>query len=160
MLAVAVAAAAAAVSASASGVPVPPKDSFHGTITGATGSLRNDAGRVAIKVLTGTSTGSTESVRLKLSGRRCSSTAHCLQLTGTVSGTMTRQSSIPDVGAAFSLSASGKVAPLGHVSVSGQVHGTGFIAHGHESMTLRLSGAGGTVKVTAQSGLVPGFTSP
>jgi hypothetical protein len=83
-----------------------------------------------------------------------------VQLRGTLTGTLTRMSTIPDVGASYALSASGRVKPLGHVSATGQVHGTGFIMRGHETLTVRLSNSRGEVDLQAQSPVVPGFTTP
>jgi hypothetical protein len=60
----------------------------------------------------------------------------------------------------FTLTAAGTVSPLGRTSLTGTVHGTGFIARGHETMTVTLATARGSVTVTASSGTVPGFTSP
>jgi hypothetical protein len=84
-----------------------------------------------------------------------------VQLSGRLVGTLTagpRQ--VPDVGQSFTIRATGTVKPLGHVAATGTVHGTGFIAHGHESLRLRLARAGGSVTIDGVSGLVPGFTSP
>jgi hypothetical protein len=66
----------------------------------------------------------------------------------------------PDAGAGFAVSGSGTIRPLGRVHVSGSAHGTGLIASGHETLRLTLRARSGEVVVSAQSGLVPGFTSP
>jgi len=68
---------------------------------------------------------------------------------------------IPDAGVKLRLTATGAVKPLGRVSVTGTVHGTGFIARGHEFLQLTLTSLHkGVVTVDAHSGLVAGFTTP
>ena len=50
--------------------------------------------------------------------------------------------------------------PLGSVTATGQVHGTGFIGRGVETMTMRLVNQTGTIELNGKSGTVPGFTGP
>ena len=119
--------------AGAAAASVPANDSFSGS-----------KGHVSIKH------GAGDAVKMRFTG----------SLRGTVTGTMLKQTSLPDTGARFAIAGAGRVKPLGHVSVSGTAHGTGFIARGYESLNLTLSNAKHHVTVTAQSGLVPGFTSP
>jgi hypothetical protein len=154
------AAAAAAVAVAAPSAKVPPQDTFHGTINTAASTFARVHGHVTIRISPGHSATGTRRVTVKLSGRPCHHSRGCMQLNGTVTGTLTRTSSIPDVGASFSLKASGRVKPIGHVSATGQVHGTGFIMRGHETMTLHLSASHGEVEVEAQSPALPGFTAP
>jgi hypothetical protein len=160
LLALAVLASAMAAVALAAPSHVAPKDSFRGTISIARGAFVGDNGRVSMQIGAGQSTTGTRTATLEISGRRCHGAQACVRLTGTLTGRLTRMSTIPDVGESFALSASGRVRPLGHVSATGQVHGTGFIMRGHETLTLRLSNSRGEVDLQAQSPLVPGFTSP
>jgi hypothetical protein len=154
----AVASAGSAV-ASAGGPKVAAKDRFAGRIVSGTGSFAGDHGSVVILLARGRTTTS-PSLTVTLRGRTCAGTDHCLRLSGTVAGTISERQTIPDVGRTFTIGASGTVGPLGATSVHGIGHGTGFILDGHEQLQLRLSAAGGTVSIAAQTGRVPGFTSP
>jgi hypothetical protein len=95
-----------------------------------------------------------------VAGRSCGGHKRCLRLAGTLSGTINNQPARPDRGQTFAIRASGAVAPLGTVSASGSGQGTGFIRNARESLRLTLLVRGGTVSITAESGRVPGFTSP
>jgi hypothetical protein len=149
-------AAAGSAVASAAGAKVSAKDRFAGRIVGAKGSFAGDRGTVVILLVPGANS----TVTVALSGHRCATTRHCLRLSGTATGTITERQSIPDVGRTFTIRASGIVTPLGATAQSGTGHGTGFILYGHEQLQLRLSAASGTVTIDAQTGRVPGFTSP
>jgi hypothetical protein len=149
-----------ALALAASSGAVAPKDSFRGRVTAGSGRFRSDNGQTSIKVHVAQSNTGTRLVTLIIGYRRCATAARCLQLSGTLRGTLTQSHSIPDAGASFALSASGKVRPLGHVSAIGQVHGTGFVMHGRETMTVQLADSRGQVTVQAQSPQVPAFTSP
>jgi hypothetical protein len=153
-------AAAATTAALAAGSRVPAKDSFGGSIASASGAFKKDQGHLWIAVSAGQSSTNDRPVTLTLKGRRCRRAVRCVKLIGTLAGTLTGMASIPDGGRSFLLSATGRVKPLGRVSATGQVHGTGFILRGHETMTLRLSNSHGAVQVQAESPAVPGFTSP
>jgi hypothetical protein len=95
-------------------------------------------------------------------GRRCGHLRHCLSLHGQLSGSLTAAGvrEPADAGRSYALSASGHLPPLGVVTATGTVHGTGFIYHGVISMRLTLKAPGGTVKISAATGPMPGFTSP
>jgi hypothetical protein len=139
---------------------VAPRDAFTGTVAGGNGRYTRPNGRLEI-ALAPTGSAATRPLRITLTGTRCGARARCLRLTGTVHGTIARRlGGIPDVGQSFTIAASGTISPLGRVSISGTAHGTGNIMYGHESMTLKLSDAKGSVTVSAASGRVPGFTSP
>jgi hypothetical protein len=135
---------------------VPPKDRLSGQISNASGSYAGHRGRVGIYVQHRGS----DRVTITLRGRPCPSGGHCLKLDGVLVGTLTRLKTIPDAGTRYRLDASGRITPLGAVTASGEARGTGFIAHGRESLTIDLAGSSGTVGVSATSGTVPGFTSP
>ena len=142
------------------GGTVPSKDSFHGKITTARGSFVGDSGHVSLQVNVSQSSTATRTATVILTGRPCHGSGGCIRLNGVLTGTLTRMPTIPDVGASFAVRASGRIKPLGHVSATGLLHGTGFIMHGHETLTLRLSNSRGEVDLHAQSPAVPGFTSP
>ena len=142
-------------------VPPPRGDALRGTITAATGRLAGEHGDVAI-VLSHPPLGGNASTSLTLSvvGAGCGAQPHCLRLNGRLSGRMTLQHSLPDVGHRFEIAARGTVIPLGRVEASGLAAGTGFIRSGHTGLNLTLQSAGGTVTVAALSGPVPGRTDP
>jgi hypothetical protein len=136
---------------------VPIRDSFRGHVKTATRSLSHDQGAVGIDLA---HLGSNR-IRLTFRGRGCGATNHCLQPSGTLTGTMMQASHrVPDTGTSFAIKASGKLKPLGHVSATGTAQGTGFIARGYTSMQLTLTAGHGTVTYEAQAGPVGGFTSP
>jgi len=97
---------------------------------------------------------------VELSAPACPPGPSCLRLSGTLTGKLSPHRSLPDVGVFDQLSGRGSAAPLGTVTVTGAVTGTGFIARGHESLRLVLRGSKGTVTVAAVSRTVPGFTHP
>jgi hypothetical protein len=152
---------AAALAPGAAPASVPAKHSFSGRISGATGSYRGDGGTVAIELSVPSNSNRTRPVTAKLRGNPCGRAPNCLRLRGKVDGTLTAiPGRVADVGARFSLKATGAVAALGRTAVKGTVNGTGFIASGHERMQLILTTPRGTVTVDASSPTVPGFTSP
>ena len=139
--------------------PVPPWDSFHGQITSATGKLTEDRDTIQIELLR-TTGGDPKAVKITLAGRRCQHRRRCSRVAGTLRGTMIPRASRPDAGEQFALRLKGNVRPLGHVTARGTAHGTGFITYGYESLHLTLTDASASVTIDAQSGRVPGFTSP
>jgi hypothetical protein len=145
----------------ASAARVAGKDHFTGRITAATGALRGRGGQLSVDLNAPPSTAPHRRLALTNHAAGCRNAAHCLELGGTVHGTLSRESGrIPDVGSSFAVRATGKLRPLGTVSATGTVHGTGFIAQGYEQLRLSVMTPHGTLTITARSGLVPGFTSP
>jgi hypothetical protein len=138
---------------------VPRRDSFHGRITSSTGKLTENRERVRIELLR-TAGGGPNAVTITLAGQPCHGRRHCLRVAGTLIGTMIPRAYVPDVGEQFALSVKGNVRPLGHVTARGTVHGTGFIRYGYESLHLTLTDGSASATIEAQSGRVPGFTSP
>jgi hypothetical protein len=136
-----------------------PADSLAGHVTSAQGRWRNDRDRMSVHLTPGRG-GGTRHLVIGLAGRSCAAHTACVDLRGTLTGTITARVSAPDVGRAFSIAARGLVAPLGAVRASGIVTGTGMIARGRVTLRLTLRGAHGSVAVMASSGLVPSFTSP
>jgi len=148
-------------STTAATAPLARGRAFHGAITAATGRLAGEHGDVAI-VLAHPPLGGNAStpVTLSIVGAGCGTQPHCLRLNGRLTGQMTLQHSLPDVGHRFKIAARGTVVPLGQVEASGLAAGTGFIRSGHTLLNLTLQGAGGTLTVAALSGPVPGRTDP
>ncbi|HWH11592.1 MAG TPA: hypothetical protein VG165_10740 [Solirubrobacteraceae bacterium] len=162
-LAVAVAAGALAVAVPSSALPAtgastPAKDAFTGSVTAVTGSLHGERGSVAITIQFA---GGPLPATLTIRPRTCPKGHRCVEVSGRLRGTFSLNGPrIPDVGASYAIRASGTIAPLGHAVATGTVSGTGFIAHGRETLDLKLTGASATITIDAQSRLVPGFTSP
>jgi hypothetical protein len=148
-------------STTAATAPLAHGRAFHGAITAATGGLAGEHGDVAI-VLAHPPLGGNAStpVTLSIVGAGCGTQPHCVHLNGRLTGQMTLQHSLPDVGHRFAIAARGTVVPLGQVEASGSAAGTGFIRSGHTGLSLTLQSAGGTVTVAALSGPVPGRTDP
>jgi hypothetical protein len=152
---------AAAPGAGGAARSVPARDEFSGSITAASGRFAGDGGRLLIDLAPGPRHSSTRTMTATFRGRRCGTAKHCLRLTGDVKGTLTEDAGqIPDAGVSFAFRGQGSLKPLGHVSAAGQLHGTGFIYRGRETLHLVLTARGGRVTVDARSGTVPGFTSP
>ena len=156
----ALAVAGSTAAASGGTAPVPARDTFGGSIVRATGAWKSDTGAMTLLLHVGGSASATRPLSLAVHGAGCGTRQHCLRLIGTLTGSLTAQASIPDVGRRFGVRASGHVAPLGAVAVTGSVAGTGFIRRGRERLTLTLRTGRGTVTVDAQSPEVPGQTSP
>jgi hypothetical protein len=130
-------------------------------VVSASGRLRGEAGRLHIGLTVGSSHTASRSLTVVITPRRCGAARRCLRLAGTLKGTLSYQAhQIPDTGARLSLRASGVVKPIGAVSASGFVHGTGFIRSGRETLQLTLAGSGARVSVEGRSSLLPGFTAP
>jgi hypothetical protein len=140
---------------------VPAKDSFSAHLSAETGQLKGDRGTASIYVATPASRRTVRAITLMVRGSSCGHARHCLRLQGKLHGTLTASPHHgADVGQSFSVSAAGNLRPLGYVTVTGTVHGTGFISRGHETMLLTVSGGGSSIGVDASSVEVPGFTSP
>lgn len=139
---------------------VPPKDSFTGHITFATGEFTGDRGSVTILLRTGHSVAARSQLTLVLDGRRCAKGTHCIQLAGVLTGMLVAKPTGPDRGQVFTIAADGMIRPVGLVLATGGVRGTGLISYGHEPLHLTLSAPAGRVAIDAESGKVPGFTSP
>lgn len=139
---------------------VPARDRFQGSVSSATGTFAGHTGRarVYLRPLGG---GATRSVTITFAGLPCAGASRCLDLSGTARGALAPgPGHTPDVGHGYVLSAVGSIRPLGRTRVIGGVHGTGFIAHGQEMLTLTLTTGSGSVTIEARSAPVRGFTSP
>jgi hypothetical protein len=94
-------------------------------------------------------------------GARCAKRAHCVRLSGVLHGTLiANRHQIPDVGESFAVHASGRLQPIGRVSVTGSVGGTGNILRGYESLRLSVRADHGSIVIGARSGQVPGDSAP
>jgi hypothetical protein len=80
-------------------------------------------------------------------------------LSGSISGTYTESSHVADTGAQYTLHATGKLSILGQVSVTGSIHGLGFVQSGHAQGTLILSNAHGTLALHLEGMLQHGFSA-
>lgn len=84
-----------------------------------------------------------------------------IRLHGTLDGSYQIHATIPDVGATYQLSGSGHIVGFGPASVSGTVHGLGFIARGRVRDNLTLEDPGDasiTLRLTATA-QQPGFSA-
>lgn len=142
------------------GLTVPAADSFSGHITLAAGEFTDERGQATILLEPDHSGAATPQLTLVLDGRRCGKAKHCIRLIGELTGTLIARPTIPDAGPSFTIDASGMIQPLGQVSATGSVRGTGFVVYGYERLHLTLSMPAGFVVLHARSGRVPGFTSP
>ena len=141
--------------------PAAVADTFHATVTGASGRFAGNHGTATIVLHRGPGSRSAQiSVTISFHGVSCHSARRCLQLDGRLTGQMTPQHSLADVGHSYALTAAGALAPLGHVSTSGTATGTGFIRTGHTKLAVTLHAGAGTVTLSGQSGAVPAFTNP
>ena len=138
----------------------PRRDTFKGSIVSGTGAYDGDTGRVTI-YLHPHGSGGSRHVRVVVRGSPCHGASSCLDLNGHLSGKLSRSGHpVPDVGSHYTLKATGRLTPLGHVAADGWAHGTGFINQGHEQMRLTLTNSKGTITVRARSPQVRGFSSP
>jgi hypothetical protein len=139
---------------------VPADDAFTASITAATGAYRADAGAARIALSPKSGAGVTRATTATMTSGPCRR-ERCLPLNGELAGTITRRpAAIPDVGQTFALSLHGTLRGVGAVRAHGTVHGTGFIEHGRETLSLTITGRHGSVMLTGESGTVPGFTGP
>src|SRR5262245_5573633 len=143
------------------GDPPSGNDVFTGSIEHGTGAYRAAQGTVLIVISLGDSTRASRPLTLTFAGTPCApgGTA-CVVLDGIVHGRARPQRSIPDTGEILRLHARGRVSPLRRVRIAGTAHGTGFVSSGRETMALSIADRRGTIRLTAQSEPVPGFTSP
>jgi hypothetical protein len=137
---------------------------FSGSIVSGTGSYRHARGAVRV-VLHGSSTTTGRTFKLTFSGPSCASQtlrapSRCVSLTGTATGKVAQAPVIPDIGAQYALSGSGRVKPLGGVRVTGTTHGLGFIARGRYPLSVTLRNSAGGVTITAAGPLTTGSSSP
>jgi hypothetical protein len=142
-------------------VAAPAKDTYSLHVTKGSGAYAGASGQ-AVVVLHPRGAGKRRKLKLVFRPVSCTSSGACLQLGGTLRGTISLKPGprIPDTGATHNLRASGRLAPLGQVTLKGTTEGTGFIQRGRIRMRLELTSSHGTLKLAGKSGEVAGFTSP
>lgn len=150
----------AAVAVASSPPRVPAKDQFKGSASAATGKFSGARATVTVYLRPGRTHGAERLVTIVVVGRRCNGAAGCINLNGRLKGALTAQLAPPDAGRKFAISVAGKVTPLGHVSATGMVYGTGFVRRAREGLQIKLTTSHGDITIGAQSPIVPGFTSP
>jgi hypothetical protein len=142
--------------------PVRAADSF--SVVAVRGTRAYAGGHAADAVTLKPASGSVagpRAITVVLAAKACPQRSKCLSLAGTLTGTIARKGiSNPDVGQQYTLTLHGHLTGIGSVTATGTVDGTGFIRQGREQMRLTLAGHSGTITLSGQSGLVPGFSSP
>jgi hypothetical protein len=139
--------------------PARADDAFAGRIVQATGRAARARGAVTVH-LRPAAGGAVRPATVVVTGAPCRGRPRCLQLQGTLRGTLTAVRSLPDVGRRFALAARGSLAALGTVSATGTLAAPGNIRAGVETLTLSMRGHAATLMLVARSGAVPGFTGP
>ena len=75
-----------------------------------------------------------------------------------IHGTLTSIRTLPDVGAAYRLSGSGRLPGFGPAQVKGTLNAPGFIAEGHAAGTVTITGRRGSVRLDLTGPTQPGFS--
>jgi hypothetical protein len=83
---------------------------------------------------------------------------HHVSLNGEIGGKFSLAPGIPDIGSSQTLTGSGTVSTLGHVTGSGILTTPGFIAWGRSTGMFKLSNANGSVTIQLTGPLTPGFS--
>lgn len=138
---------------------VPPRDRFTGTLRDGSGSLAG-AGDVLEARLQSAAAAGTRRLTLWILSTGCRAGSACVHLSGSLRGRLTPVRTLPDIGRRYAIAARGSLRPVGVVTASGTVSGTGNIELGFETLELTLSGGRGSARLSARSGRVPAFTSP
>jgi hypothetical protein len=138
---------------------VPTRDRFTGTLSGGTGSLAG-AGDVLEARLQAPGTNGTRRLTLWILSTGCRAGSSCAHLSGSLRGQLTPVRTLPDIGRRYKITATGSLQPVGALTATGTVAGTGNIRSGVESLQLTLSGPRGSARLSARSSRVPAFTSP
>jgi hypothetical protein len=135
------------------------RDRFVGTLHAGTGSLAGASDVLEARLQAPGTTGSRR-LTLWVLSTGCRSGAVCVHLNGRLRGQLTQVRTLPDIGRRYAITATGSLHPIGAVTASGTVAGTGNINSGLESLVLTLRGKLGSGRLIAQSSRVPSFTSP
>ena len=83
---------------------------------------------------------------------------HAATLNGTITGSFSTSPGHPDMGLSYNLTGAGHLGNLGHFSMTGSLHGTGFLATGHATGTITLSNAHGSITLKLTGPEQPGFS--
>jgi hypothetical protein len=86
--------------------------------------------------------------------------AHVVALHGPLTGSLTANPTIPDVGGSFTFNGSGRLRRLGETHATGTFHTPGFISSGETTASLILTTPRGTIDVELTSGAQAGFSGP
>ena len=105
-------------------------------------------------------TNGTRRLTLWIISTGCRAGSSCAHLSGTLRGELTPVRTLPDIGRRYKISATGSLHPVGSITASGTVAGTGNIMSGFESLQVTLRGPRGSARLSARSTRVPAFTSP
>jgi hypothetical protein len=138
---------------------VPLRDRFTGTLGGGTGSLAGARDVLEARMQAPGITG-TRRLTLWVFTTGCRAGSACAHLMGSLSGRLTPVRTLPDIGRRYAITATGSLHPVGAVTATGTVAGTGNINFGFESLELTLSGTHASARLSAHSARVPSFTSP
>lgn len=138
---------------------VPSRDRFTGTLRHGTGSLAGARDVVEARLQAADTTGSRR-LTLWIVSTGCRAGSVCLHLSGSLRGQLTPLRTLPDIGRRYAVRATGSLHPLGVITATGTVAGTGNINRGFESLQLTLRGRRGSARMSARSSRVPAFTSP
>lgn len=138
---------------------VPARDRFIGGLSAGTGALAGARDVVEARLQAPGTTG-TRRLTLWILSTHCRAGSACAHLSGRLQGQLTPERSLPDIGHRYSVTAGGSLHPLGAVTATGTVAGTGNINFGFENLQLTLRGKGGSGRLSARSRRVPAFTYP
>src|SRR5947209_15971527 len=107
---------------------------FSGAITSATGAYAGDHGRVTIDA---SGLLARDAGPLAITGPSCGGARHCLALTGRPHATLTLIGRpLPDAGRTLRVRGSGRVNPLGAVTIRGTLRLPGFIRCASSAITV------------------------
>jgi hypothetical protein len=138
---------------------VPSRDRFIGALRDGTGSLAGARDAVEVRLQAPGTTG-TRRLTLWIVSTGCRAGSACVHLSGSLRGQLTPVRTLPDVGRRYAVRATGSLSPLGAMTATGTVAGTGNINRGFETLQLTLRGRHGSARLSARSSRVPAFTSP
>ena len=155
---VAVVVTAAGFASALAGASVARQDRFTARPVSGSGRYGRMTGKLRLALEVRASSAGTRSVILGVRGSLCR--PRCAAVSGKLKGTLRRELSNPDIGQSLTLIVKGRLVPFGHLDARGSMHGTGFIARGHETLQLTFAARHGKFTITGESPQVPGFTSP
>ncbi len=138
---------------------VPSRDRFIGTLHDGTGSLAGARDVLEARLQAAGTTGPRR-LTLWIVTTGCRAGSVCVHLGGSLRGQLTPVRTLPDIGRRYAVRATGSLDPLGAITATGTVAGTGNINRGFESLQLTLRGRRGSARLSARSGRVSAFTSP
>lgn len=138
---------------------VPARERFVGTLRDGSGVLSAARDVLEVRLQPAGTTGPRR-LTLGIVSMGCRAGGVCVHLIGRLQGKLVPVRTLPDVGRRYAITASGLVHPVGAMTAVGTIAGTGNAAFGYESLQLIVKVKGGSARLSARSGRVPGFTSP